>query len=148
MGLLDAQEEQPHSKRLRYAVSGVAFVILLSFGVWYFFLRFLSEKRTVASFMDAVVAEKYEAAFQIWKAHGSYTYQDFLADWSLKGFYGPIKSYHIFSARSPGGASGTVVVVETSPEPALPAASDPKSAGTRAVAIWVEGKDLSLSFPP
>ena len=148
MGLFDPQEEQPQSKVRRYTISGVALVILLSFGVWYFFLRFLSEKRTVANFMDAVVAEKYEAAFQIWKAHGSYTYQDFMADWSLKGFYGPIKSYHITSARSPGGASGTVVVVETSPEPAFPAASDPKSNSTRVVAIWVEGKDLSLSFPP
>lgn len=148
MGLFDAKEVQPHSKTRRYTISGVALVILLSFGIWYFFLRFLNEKRTVASFMDAVVAEKYEAAFQIWKAQGSYTYQDFLADWSLKGFYGPIKSYHIFSARSPSGASGTVVVIETSPEPTFPAVSDPKSAGTRVVSIWVEGRDLSLSFPP
>ena len=148
MGLFDAQEERPHSKRLRYTVSGVALVILLSFGGWYFFLRFLSEKRTVANFMDAVVAEKFEAAYQIWKPHGSYTYQDFLADWSLNGYYGPIKSYHIDAARSPSGASGTVVVVETSPEPTFPAEQDPKSGRTRVVAIWVEGKDLSLSFPP
>ena len=61
MGLLDAKEEKPRSKTLRYSVSGVALVILLSFGTWYFFLRFLSEKRTVAGFMDAVVAEKFEA---------------------------------------------------------------------------------------
>ena len=148
MGLLDAKEAQPHSKTRRYAVTGVALVILLSFAFWYFFLRFWSEKRTIASFMDAVVAEKYEAAFQIWKPQGSYTYQDFLADWSLKGFYGPIKSYSIYSARSRGGASGTVVVVETSPEPVFPAVSDPKSASTRVVSIWVEGKDLSLSFAP
>ena len=148
MGLLDAKEEKPRSKTLRYSVSGVALVILLSFGIWYFFLRFLSEKRTVAGFMDAVVAEKFEAAYQIWMPHGSYTYQDFLADWSLTGFYGPIKSYHIYSARSPGGASGTVVVVEISPEPALPAQQDPKSGRTRVVSIWVEDKDLSLSFPP
>ena len=148
MGLLDAKEEKPRSKTLRYSVSGVALVILLSFGIWYFFLRFLSEKRTVAGFMDAVVAEKFEAAYQIWMPHGSYTYQDFLADWSLTGFYGPIKSYHIYSARSPGGASGTVVVVEVSPESTFPAQQDPKSSHTRVVPIWVEGKDLSLSFPP
>jgi hypothetical protein len=146
--LLDAKEEQPHSKRLRYAVSGVALVIFLSFAGWYFFLRFLSEKRTIAHFMDAVVAEKYDAAFQIWQSHGSYTYQDFLADWSLKGYYGPIKSYHIAAVRTPSGASGTVVVVETSPEPTFPAENDAKSGRTRTVAIWVEGKDLSLSFPP
>jgi len=148
VGLLDAKEEKPRSKTLRYSISGVALVILLSFGIWYFFLRFLSEKRTVAGFMDAVVAEKFEAAYQIWMPRGSYTYQDFLADWSLTGFYGPIKSYHIYSARSPGGASGTVVVVEVSPESTFPAQQDPKSSRTRVVPIWVEGKDLSLSFPP
>ena len=148
MGLFDAKEEQPHSKARRYAISGVALVILLSFGIWYFFLRFLSEKRTIASFMDAVVAEKFEAAYQIWKPHGSYTYEDFLADWSLQGYYGPIKSFHIDTARSPGGASGTVVVVEISPEPTFPAENDSKSGRTRVVALWVEGKDLSLGFPP
>jgi len=136
VGLLDAKEEKPRSKTLRYSVSGVALVILLSFGTWYFFLRFLSEKRTVAGFMDAVVAEKFEAAYQIWNPHG------------VTGFYGPIKSYHVYSARSPGGASGTVVVVEVSPEPIFPAQQDPKSSRNRVVSIWVEGKDLSLSFPP
>jgi len=147
VNLLDAQEE-PHSNVRRYTISGVALVILLSFGFWYFFLRFLSEKRAVASFMDAVVAEKFEAAYQIWKPRGSYTFDRFMADWSLKGYYGPIKSYRINAARSPSGASGTVVVVETSPEPTFPAENDPKSGSTRVVAIWVEGKDLSLSFPP
>jgi len=148
VSLLDAQEEKPRSKTLRYTVSGVALVILLSIGIWYFFLRYLSEKRTVASFMDAVVAEQFEAAYQIWNPRGSYTYQDFLADWSVTGFYGPIKSYLIYSARSTGGASGTVVVVEVSPEPTFPAQQDPRSSRNRVVSIWVEGKDLSLSFAP
>jgi hypothetical protein len=148
VSLLDAQEERPRSRRLLYAVSGVALVILLAFGTWYFFLRFLSEKRTIAGFMDAVVAERFEDAYRIWKPHGSYTYEDFLADWGPKGYYGPIKSYHIYSARSPGGASGTVVVVDVSPEPAFPTENNPKSTGNRVVSIWVEGSDQSLSFPP
>jgi hypothetical protein len=148
VGLLDAGEVQPRSQVQRYAISGVALVILLAFGIWYFYLRFISEKSTIASFMDAVAAENFEAAYQIWKPRGSYTYEDFLADWGLKGYYGPIKSYHIYSARSPSGASGTVVVVEISPEAAFPAQQDPKSASTRVVSIWVEASDLSLSFPP
>ena len=79
MGLLDASEE-PNSKTLRYAVTGVALVILLSFGLWYFvFLRFFEpEKHTVEHFMDAVVAGKLPGAYQIWKPHGaSYTFQGF-----------------------------------------------------------------------
>ena len=75
--------EEPDSKRLRYAVSGVALVILVAFGIWFFFLRFISEKHTIEHFMDAVVTQDYQRGFQIWKSHGSYTYQDFLADWNL-----------------------------------------------------------------
>ena len=148
MVLFDAQTAQPHSKTRRYAVSGVALVILLSFGVWYFFLRFLNEKRTVESFLDAVVAERFEPAYQIWKAQPSYTFEDFMADWGLTGYYGPIKSYRIYSARSPGGASGVTVVVEVSPEQGFPSEQDPKSARNRVVRLWVENSDQSLSFPP
>ena len=148
MVLFDAQGPQPHSHVRRYAVSGVALAILLSFAVWYFFLRFLNEKRTVENFLDAVVAERFEAAYQIWKPHGTYTFQDFMADWSLTGYYGPIKSYRIYSARSPSGASGVTVAVEVSPEPAFPSEQDPKSARNRVVRLWVENSDQSLSFPP
>ncbi len=113
MALFETSTEEPNSKRLRYAVSGVALVILVTFGIWFFFLRFISEKHTVEHFMDAVVAQDYQRAFQIWKSHGSYTYQDFMADWALDGYYGPIKSYRIESASlPPNGGSGVVVVVD------------------------------------
>lgn len=148
MALLDAKPEQPPSKTLRYAVSGVALVILLTFALWYLVLRFLPEKRAVTQFMDAVVAEKFETAYQIWKPQSSYTYDRFFADWGTQGYYGPIKSYQIVAARSPTGATGTVVLVRISPESAFPDEKDPKSARTRSVALWVEGKDLSFSFPP
>ena len=101
LALFDETSEEPNSKRLRYAVSGVALVILVSFGIWFFFLRFISEKHTIEHFMDAVVAQDYQHAFQIWKSHGSYTFQDFTADWGLDGYYGPIKSYRIESAALP-----------------------------------------------
>ena len=86
MALFETSTEEPNSKRLRYAVSGVALVILLTFGIWFFFLRFISEKHTVEHFMDAVVAQDYQKGFQIWKSHGSYTFQDFTADWALDGY--------------------------------------------------------------
>jgi hypothetical protein len=149
VGLLDSIAEEPRSKTLRYTVSGVALVILLAFGFWFFVLRFLTEKRTVGHFMDAVVAERFDAAFQIWKAHGSYTYKDFLADWSLTGYYGPVKSYRIENAQLPlNGGSGLVVVVETSPYQPFPANQDPKSGRNREVRLWVERSDQSMSFPP
>jgi hypothetical protein len=146
--LLDATPEEPHSKTLRYAVTGVAAFILLTFAFWYFVLRFLGEKRAVSNFMDAVVAEKFEDAYKLWKPASSYTYDRFLADWGTHGYYGPIKSYRIENARTPQDSGSTVVVVQISPQSALPDDSDPKSKSTRVVAIWVEDKDLSFSFPP
>jgi hypothetical protein len=147
--LFDNSSEEPHSKRLRYAVTAVAFVILMTFGVWFFFLRFLGEKRTVLRFMDAVVAGNYQQAYQIWKPHGTYPYQDFLADWSTKGYYGPIGSFRIESASPPrNGGSGVIVVIETSPFQPFPVDQDPKSGRNREVSIWVERSDNSLSFPP
>jgi hypothetical protein len=146
--LLDAQEPGHHSKTLRYAVTGVAAFILLSFSLWYFVLRYLPERRAVGNFMDDIVAGKYEDAYKIWKPQSSYTYDRFLSDWGEKGYYGPIRSYRIETARSPRGSSGTVVLVQISPEPTFPDERDPKSKSTRVVAIWVEGKDMSFSFPP
>jgi hypothetical protein len=146
--LLDAKPEEPHSKTLRYAVTGVAAFILLSFAFWYFVLRFLGEKRAVTDFMNAVVAEKFEDAYKIWKPASSYSYDRFLGDWGTKGYYGPVKSYRIEGAGSPKDSSGTVVVVQISPESTFPAENDPKSKSSRVVAIWVEGKDMSFSFPP
>jgi hypothetical protein len=149
LALFEPTSEEPHSKRLRYAVSGVALVILVAFGIWYFFLRFISEKHTMEHFMDAVVAQDYQRAFQIWKSHGSYTYQDFLADWSLNGYYGPIKSYRIESeALPPTGGSGVIVVVELSPVQPFPQNNDPQSGRNKEIRLWVERSDQSISFPP
>jgi hypothetical protein len=148
LGLLDTSEE-PKSRTLRYAVSGVALVIFLTFGTWFFFLRFISEKHTIEHFMDAVVTENFQQGYQIWKAHGTYSYSDFIADWGLKGYYGPIKSYRIEAAATPpNGTSGIVVVVEISPFQPFPADNDPQSGRTREVRLWVERGDQSISFPP
>jgi hypothetical protein len=145
---LDAKPEQPHSSTLRWAVTGVAAFILLSFALWYFVLRFLPEKREVTRFMDALAADKFEDAYKIWKPASSYTYDRFLGDWGTNGYYGPIKSFQIETAGGPRGSSGIVVVVQISPENTFPDQQDPKSKRTRVVAIWVETKDMSFSFPP
>ncbi len=149
MALFDTSSEEPRSNRLRYAVSAVALVILITFGVWYFSLRFLSEKRVVEQFMDAVVAGNGQLAYEIWKPHGTYSYQDFLADWGRQGYYAPIGSYRIESAKAPGDSgSGVIVAVEISPFEPFPSDQDPKSGRNREVRLWVERSDYSMSFPP
>jgi hypothetical protein len=148
MGLLDADQEEPRSKTRRYAVTGVAFVLLMAAGVWYL-LRFAPEKRAVGRFMDALVAGDSQQAYKIWNPHGDFTYQDFLGFWGPKGYYSPIKSYRIQGANRPTDASGVVVAVELSGESKFPSSSDAvKIAQSRHVEIWVEGTDNSMSFPP
>ncbi len=148
MGLLDPkQEQQPHSKSLRYAVSGVALLIFVSFFIWYYYLRFLGETRVVTDFMNDIVAGKYEDAYKIWKPASSYTFDRFMGDWGPMGYYAPIRSFRVIPPRHMTG-SGTVVTVQISPEPVFPEQPDPKSAKNRIVALWIESKDLSFSFPP
>jgi len=148
LGLLDSDSEEPKSKLRRYVISALALALLLSFGGWYLF-RFYSEKKTVERFLNAVVAGDMQRAYQIWKPQGSYSYKDFLEDWSPTGYYGPVKSYHIEAAQKPKDASGVIVVVELSPYQPFPTDNDPvKNRRTKEVRIWVERKDKSLSFPP
>ena len=148
MTLLDARPDHPHSKTLRYAVTGITAFMLLTFALWYYVLRYLPEKRAVTDFMNAVVAENFEEAYRIWKPQSSYTYDRFLGDWGSNGYYGPIRSYHIETARAARGSSGTVVLIQISPEPTFPDERDAKSSSTRVVALWVEARDMSFSFPP
>ena len=148
MTLLDAKADEPRSKTLRYSVTGVALVLLLGFGIWFFFLRFITEKHTIEHFMDAVVGGDFQRGYQIWKSRGSYKFEDFMADWGAKGYYGPVKSYRIESAEVPKDGNGVVVVVEISPVQPFPANSDPKSGRNREVRLWVDRTDQSLGFPP
>jgi hypothetical protein len=147
VGLLDSKEEQPHSHTLRYAVTGVALAIFIVFFIWYYYLRFLGETRAVTTFMNDIVAGKYEDAYKVWKPAPSYTFGRFMDDWGPMGYYAPIKSYQVIPPRHMTG-SGTVIGVEISAEPKFPDQSDPKSGQNRIVALWIESKDLSFSFPP
>jgi hypothetical protein len=148
MGLLDADKEAPRSKIIRYTVSGVAFAILASIGLW-FLLRYTPEKRAVGRFMGALVAGDTQQAYKIWNPHGDFTYADFLNFWGPKGYYSPIKSFQVRNAHVPTDASGVVVTVELSAYPTFPPESDAiKTAQSREVEIWVERSDNSMSFPP
>src|SRR5579862_5981710 len=92
VGILDSGAEEPQSKALRYVISAVALALLIAAGIWYL-LRFSAEKRTIAHFMDAVVAGDTQKACAIWHSHPSFTCQDFAGFWGPNGYYSPIKSY-------------------------------------------------------
>lgn len=150
MGLLDSSGEEPKSKLRRWVVSGAIFALLMALGIWWIF-RFHSEKKTMEQFLQAVIAEDMQKAYQIWKpaGSGSYTFKDFVDDWGPSGYYGPIKSYQIQTAQQNGGASGVTVVVELSPFDTFPGKDDKvKNYRTKEVRLWVESKDLSIGFAP
>jgi len=149
VGLLDASAEEPHSKALRYVVSGVALALLLGASMWYF-LRYTTEKRTVDRFMHAVVVGDTQQAYQIWHPHPGFAYEDFLSFWGPNGYYSPIKTYRLESAEvPPKGGTGVVIVVEISAYDPFPKAEETvKSAQNREVQLWVERSDQSMSFPP
>jgi hypothetical protein len=148
VGILDSTSEEPQSKLRRYVLTGAIFVVLIAGGLWWL-LRYRTEKQIVRSFMDTVVAGELQKAYQLWKPSASYTYDRFLADWGPTGYYGPVKSYHLESAEKPSGASGVVIVVELSQFQPFPDTKDTvKSRRNKEVRIWVESRDLSMSFAP
>jgi len=145
--LFDRDSEEPRSKLRRYLITALALVLLLAATAWYL-LRFHREKETVATFMEALARGDTAAAYRMWSKRGSYTYQDFLSDWTA-GDYGPVRSYHIVTAQQRPGASGVIVVVETSPDSPFPQPGErEKLRRVKEVKIWVERTDQSLSFPP
>jgi len=148
VGLLDGDSEEPKSKLRRYIVSGMAFALLVYLAAWWV-LRFHTEKNTVDSFFDALVAGDTQLAYQIWKPQPSYKYENFLGDWGPQGVYGPVKSFRIETAQKPPNASGVVVVVELSPFEKFPEDSEQeKLPRLKEVRLWVERRDQSLSFAP
>jgi hypothetical protein len=149
VGILDSGAEEPKSRALRYVISAIALVLLLSAGVWYL-LRFSTEKRTINNFMNAVIAGNVQKACNIWHTHPNFSCQDFAGFWGPKGYYSPIKSFRIESAEvPPKGGTGVVMTLEISAYDPFPKPEDAVKYGqNREVQIWVERSDQSLSFPP
>jgi hypothetical protein len=117
--------------------------------VLWFTFRYYPEKRAAEHFFDALVAGKTDQAYQLWKAAPSYTQKDFLADWGVGGYYGPVKSYKILRTKSPRGTSAVAVTTAISPLSPMPDANDAEnSRKTRVVTLWVIPSDKSFSFPP
>lgn len=153
--LLEPEPLPPPRRWLRHLVLGVAAVLVLS-TVLYFVFRYYPEKRHVADFFDALVAEDYRKAYELWKPKPSFTYEEFLSIWGANGDYGRIRSYEIVGVESSravllrvpveGGSRQRTLALEGSATGIVISVRlnnlDPP------VRLWVEKKDKSLSFPP
>jgi hypothetical protein len=118
-------------RRRRYAVSILAFALLLSaFGYWRF--RNYSEENQAAHFFQALQEKRFEEAYRIWQPSPSYKFKDFMDDWGENGVLGPVESFQIVRSRR----RGTGVIVEL------------RINNKENVRLWVERGDKSLTFPP
>lgn len=127
----------------------IAALVLVAAAALWFTFRYYPEQNAASHFFDALIAGDTAKAYQLWKPSESYEMKDFLADWGPNGYYGPVRSYKIVSAKSPRHSKSVAVNVAISPYSPFPSATDAeKSAKTRVVPLWVTPSDKSLSFPP
>lgn len=125
----------------------VALVLVAAVVLWFGF-RYYPEKRAASQFFETLVTGDTNKAYQLWKPSSNYQMKDFLADWGAEGYYGPVKSFKIVSAKAPRNSDTSVeVTVAISPYSPFPADSDDKSRKTKTVPVWVSKSDKALSFP-
>jgi hypothetical protein len=147
MSLLEPPPVKSHKPQVMAFTIG-ALVLTLAI-VLYFTFRYYPEKKAASQFFDSLVAGDTDKAYELWKPTSSYRKSDFLADLGATGYYGPVKSYKIMSAKAPDKSASVAVGVAVSPYSPLPSANDAeKSQKTKVVVLWVSPTDKSLSFPP
>lgn len=151
--LLEESKEDPGTRKRRYIVTIVAFIVVFVGVPWWAYYGYfhIPERRAVTHFFTALTAGDTQTAYNLWKADPAhYAYKDFMEDWGPTGIYGPVKSYRIESLSSPPkGGSGIIVVVEVSAYQPFPDGDDvEKSAKNKEIDMWVETRDKSLSFAP
>ncbi len=123
--------DQKAERRKRYAISILAFVILMgSFGYWRF--RNFAEERQALQFFEALHSKNFQGAYQIWQPNATYKFQDFMDDWGEHGLQGPVEDFRLVRSRRRG--TGVIVEVRVNNE--------------ENVRIWVERGNKSLTFPP
>ncbi|HET8924203.1 MAG TPA: hypothetical protein VFN26_14535 [Candidatus Acidoferrum sp.] len=145
MSLLDPPAAKPDKSRaMAFTVAALVIVAIVAL---FFTFRYYPEKKAAERFFDALGTGNTELGFQLWKPGPSYTMKDFLADWGLSGYYGPVKSYKIIRAKGVRDSNAVAISVEVSPFSPMPDISDTeKSRKTKLVEVWVL-PDKSFSFP-
>src|ERR1700732_2113652 len=128
-------ETRSKSRVMAFTITALVFVLAV---VLWFTFRYYPEKKAASQFFDAVVAGDTAKAYELWKPSATYRMSDFVADWGPSGYYGPVKSYKIMSAKAPRQSNSIEVNVAISPFSPLPDKSDEeKSRKTRVVTLWV-----------
>lgn len=130
--LLDAEPPKPPGKIRRYVPLPLQILLILAFlglaGFWAFHFWNWRQERAVSRFLTTLEEGKYPRAYQIWQPAPSYTYANFLNDWSEKGDYGKIRKFEILDSESKG-QSVVVTVRINNVDPPLDLVVDRKTNG-------------------
>jgi len=109
-------------------------ISLVGVGLLVYHFANIREEWVVKRFLEALKAEDYARAYQVWGPPPTYGYKEFLADWGgQRGYYGVVRGYKILRSETRG--SGVIVVVEFEHL-------------KKPVPLWVERKTHQLSFSP
>ncbi len=111
----------------------LALAVVLACLLIYRFANIFEERATL-HFFEALKAQDFQHAYQLWGPTPNYSYKDFMADWgSTQSYYGVVKSFQILESKSRG--SGVIVTV------GLGHLKNP-------VKLWVDRKTRQLGFSP
>ena len=156
MGLLNPPPPPPPMNPwvIRIGIA-VVLAVVIAGGLYYSF-RHRAQVQTVEHFMDALVADDYRQAYELWQPSKSYTFARFLRDWGEFSKWGKIREYEIadvktggersFSIPDPATGKRSIITVGSSYSGILVGVRINKRLEPEY--IWVERDDLSLSFPP
>ena len=101
-------------------------------GYLYYEFKNYPQERAVSRFFQALEKQDYQQAYQLWQPTKYYTFENFSQDWGPDGVEGLIREFDITNSRAKG--SGVLVDVRLN--------------GQKAISLWVEKSNQSLSFPP
>ena len=146
MTLFEAPQYDPRRERRRKQIIGIAVLCFLILAYVGYHFRYWREERTINHFFQAIEQKDYENAYAIWNAdpdwkqhlekYKNYPFGAFELDWGPTGEYGAITRHRIATIIPPkGGGSGVTVVTFLNDR-------------RQPLALWVEKKDQSISYPP
>jgi hypothetical protein len=127
MSLLDTTPSKPPRHIGRYILLVLLAAIIFA-GAAYYFWDY-PEERAVSRFLQTVQRGDYQAAYRLWQASPSYTYNDFVKDWGPDGDYGKIREFDIVRANSSSSGTVTVTVIVNHESPALKLLVDRRTKG-------------------
>jgi hypothetical protein len=99
---------------------GAVIVFVLTALIFWWYLRYLPEKRAVNRFFEAIENQDFDSAYGVyhadpgWKQHPdrhNNTFNQFVLDWGPVGDYGVITSHSIECATDLPTKEGVIVVV-------------------------------------